>query len=64
MTEDSKYEIGLNNKSLRVLRRLDSLPFARWHFFMVISLGAVWIFDGYEVSLISLFRKYIIEEHS
>jgi MFS family permease len=29
---------------------------------MVLSLGVVWIFDGYEVSLISLFRKYIIEK--
>jgi len=27
---------------------------------MVLSLGLVWIFDGYEVSLISLFRKYIV----
>lgn len=30
---------------------------------MVLSLGLVWIFDGYEVSLISLFRKYIVQEH-
>ena len=31
---------------------------------MVLSLGLVWIFDGYEVSLISLFRSYIVKEHS
>jgi hypothetical protein len=31
---------------------------------MVLALGLVWIFDGYEVSLISLLRKYIVEEFS
>ena len=46
-----------------ILQRLDRLEFSRWHLFMVLSLGLVWIFDGYEVSLISLFRKYIVDEH-
>lgn len=31
---------------------------------MVLALGMIWIFDGYEVSLISLFRNYIEHESS
>src|SRR2546430_1330076 len=31
--------------------RLDRLPWSRWHWLIVISLGATWIFDGLEVTL-------------
>ena len=32
--------------------RLDRLPFARWHWFVVFALGAVWILDGLEVTIV------------
>ena len=31
--------------------RLDRLPWGRWHWLIVISLGATWILDGLEVTL-------------
>ena len=32
--------------------RLDRLPFARWHWLVVFALGAVWILDGLEVTIV------------
>ena len=31
--------------------RLDALPWSRWHWLIVLSLGATWILDGLEVTL-------------
>lgn len=31
--------------------RLDALPWSRWHWLIVVSLGATWILDGLEVTL-------------
>src|SRR5438093_11518702 len=31
--------------------RLDRLPWSRWHWLIVTSLGATWILDGLEVTL-------------
>src|SRR6267378_1577200 len=31
--------------------RLDRLPWSRWHWLIVVALGATWIFDGLEVTL-------------
>lgn len=39
---------------MQELRRLDRLPFSRWHLALVIVLGVSWVFDGYEVSSLSL----------
>jgi hypothetical protein len=33
---------------------LDNLEFKKWHYIMIISLGSTWVFDGYEVSMLSL----------
>ncbi|MDG4825786.1 MFS transporter [Asanoa sp. WMMD1127] len=32
--------------------RLDRLPWARWHWLIVIGLGTVWILDGLEVTMV------------
>jgi MFS family permease len=32
--------------------RLDRLPWAKWHWLIVIALGAVWILDGLEVTIV------------
>src|SRR4029453_873406 len=34
--------------------RLDRLPWSRWHWLIVIALGATWILDGLEVTLAGL----------
>src|SRR6266568_9608043 len=46
--------IGLNAKGVRtdVPSRLDRLPWSRWHWLVVISLGITWILDGLEVTII------------
>src|SRR5438105_3415947 len=31
--------------------RLDRMPWSRWHWLIVVSLGAIWILDGLEVTL-------------
>jgi hypothetical protein len=33
-------------------RRLDRLPWSRWHWMIVIGLGTVWILDGLEVTIV------------
>jgi MFS family permease len=35
----------------RVPARLDRLPWSRWHWLIVVALGATWILDGLEVTL-------------
>jgi hypothetical protein len=32
--------------------RIDRLPWSRWHWLVVASLGAVWILDGLEVTIV------------
>ncbi|GIH68939.1 MFS transporter [Sphaerimonospora thailandensis] len=34
--------------------RLDRLPWARWHWLVLIGLGAVWILDGLEVTIVGV----------
>ena len=34
----------------RIPGRLDRLPWARWHWLVVLGLGTVWILDGLEVT--------------
>jgi MFS family permease len=36
----------------RIPARLDRLPWARWHWMVVIGLGTVWILDGLEVTIV------------
>src|SRR5437879_5408011 len=33
-------------------RRLDALPWSRWHWLIVVGLGVTWILDGFEVTLV------------
>ena len=34
----------------RIPARLDRLPWARWHWIVILGLGTVWILDGLEVA--------------
>ncbi|MFI5493988.1 MFS transporter [Actinoplanes sp. NPDC051859] len=36
----------------KVPARLDRLPWARWHWMIVIGLGTVWVLDGLEVTIV------------
>ena len=46
--------IGLNAKAVRtnIPARLDRLPWSRWHWLVVVSLGITWILDGLEVTIV------------
>ena len=35
-------------------KRLDSIPFSKFHMLIIIALGISWVLDGYEVSLLSV----------
>lgn len=43
---------GLGTITTRIPARLDRLPWARFHWRVVVGLGAVWILDGLEVTMI------------
>ncbi|MDQ1615525.1 MAG: hypothetical protein QOJ60_1464 [Actinomycetota bacterium] len=42
--------------------RLDRLPWARWHWVVVIGLGAVWILDGLEVTIVGAIASRLTEK--
>jgi MFS family permease len=46
----SKVEIG--RITTNIPARMDRLPWARWHWLIVIGLGTVWILDGLEVTIV------------
>ena len=44
--------------------RLDRLPWARWHWMIVIGLGTVWVLDGLEVTIVGNLSGRLSEEGS
>jgi len=46
--------VGTEAKAVRtnIPARMDRLPWSRWHWLVVISLGITWILDGLEVTII------------
>src|SRR5436309_10035528 len=44
--------------------RLDRLPWARWHWTVVIGLGTVWILDGLEVTIVGAIGTRLTEPAS
>src|SRR3954471_1738322 len=47
-------ELGAKGEAVETMipRRLDRLPWSRWHWRVVIGLGITWILDGFEVTLV------------
>lgn len=50
----SKTADGTQTKAVRtnIPARMDRLPWSRWHWLVVISLGITWILDGLEVTIV------------
>jgi MFS family permease len=48
----------------RIPARLDRLPWARWHWMIVIGLGSVWIIDGFEVTVVGSVAAKLSEPDS
>jgi MFS family permease len=44
--------------------RMDRLPWARWHWLIVVGLGTVWILDGLEVTIVGAIGSRLTEESS
>jgi MFS family permease len=46
--------VGADSKAVKTLvpARMDRLPWSRWHWLIVISLGITWILDGLEVTIV------------
>src|SRR4051812_32958462 len=42
--------------------RIDRLPWARWHWLIVLGLGAVWILDGLEVTIVGSVASRLTEK--
>ena len=42
--------------------RLDRLPWSRWHWLVVIGLGAVWVLDGLEVTIVGSIAAALTEK--
>src|SRR3954451_18073346 len=45
-------DTGLGTIRTRIPGRLDRLPWARWHWMVIIGLGTVWMLDGLEVTVV------------
>jgi MFS family permease len=47
-------ELGSTGDAVETMipRRLDRLPWSRWHWLVVVGLGITWILDGFEVTLV------------
>src|SRR3954454_19770471 len=44
--------------------RMDRLPWARWHWLVVLGLGTVWILDGLEVTIVGSIAGRLTEKGS
>jgi MFS family permease len=52
MATEATAQVEGNEIETKVPARLDRLPWAKWHWMVVIGLGTVWILDGLEVTII------------
>jgi MFS family permease len=48
----------------RIPAKLDRLPWARWHWMVLIGLGTVWILDGLEVTIVGTISSRLTEDGS
>ncbi|GAA1559492.1 MFS transporter [Brevibacterium picturae] len=57
-------DVELGTVSTDVPARLDRLPWARFHWMVVVGLGSVWILDGLEVTMVGNVAARMTEEGS
>src|SRR5687767_1381501 len=56
--------VELRTIETNIPARMDRLPWARWHWLVVLGLGAVWILDGLEVTIVGAIASRLTEEGS
>jgi len=57
-------EAGLSTIETRIPGRLDRLPWSKFHWRVVFGLGAVWILDGLEVTIIGFLAPTLVSKGS
>jgi MFS family permease len=57
-------ELGDTGQAVETMvpRRLDRLPWSRWHWLVVFGLGITWILDGFEVTLVGAIASALTEK--
>src|SRR4051794_90233 len=55
---------GMGTIETDVPARLDRLPWARWHWLILIGLGSVWVLDGLEVTIVGAIGARLTERGS
>jgi hypothetical protein len=53
-----------NTVESRVPARLDKLPWARWHWLVIVAMGVTWILDGLEVTIVGNIAGVLTNEVS
>ena len=56
--------VELRTIETNIPARMDRMPWARWHWLVVIGLGAVWILDGLEVTIVGALAERLTEPAS
>jgi MFS family permease len=66
LDEEGRTVTQLSLKTIRtsIPARMDRLPWARWHWLIVIGLGTVWILDGLEVTIVGAIGSRLTEPDS
>jgi MFS family permease len=57
-------ELQTGTIETRIPGRLDRLPWARWHWLVVIGLGTVWILDGLEATIVGAIASRLTDPES
>jgi hypothetical protein len=50
--ETAVTEVETRTITTKIPARMDRLPWARWHWMVVLGLGTVWVLDGLEVTIV------------
>jgi MFS family permease len=61
---DATADLGVTGRVVETMipRRLDRLPWSRWHWRVVIGLGITWILDGFEVTLVGALASVLTKK--
>jgi MFS family permease len=57
-------ELGATGQTVETMipRRLDRLPWSRWHWLVVVGLGITWILDGFEVTVVGAIASILTDK--
>ncbi len=64
--EATRTDVGPRAKAVKtdVPARMDRLPWSRWHWLVIISLGITWILDGLEVTIVGVIGAVLKDPHT